>query len=184
MAKEGSVAPKERINIKYVPATGDQQEEVELPLKMVIMGDFKGHPEDTPIEERQTVSVDKNTFSSVMAESDLSLSTSVPNLMVEEEGVDLPVNLSFRSLSDFAPDSIANQVPELKQLIELREALVALKGPLGNIPAFRTRMQDLLSSQESRDKLLAELQLVGSGDEAASKAEPAPKDEPAPKKDK
>ena len=184
MAKEGSVAPKERINIKYVPATGDQQEEVELPLKMVIMGDFKGHPEDTPIEERQTVSVDKNTFSSVMAESDLSLSTSVPNLMVEEEGVDLPVNLSFRSLSDFAPDSIANQVPELKQLIELREALVALKGPLGNIPAFRTRMQDLLSSQESRDKLLAELQLVGSGDETASKAEPAPKDEPAPKKDK
>ncbi len=28
MAKEGSVAPKERINIRYVPATGDQQEEI------------------------------------------------------------------------------------------------------------------------------------------------------------
>ncbi|MEL6711539.1 MAG: type VI secretion system contractile sheath small subunit, partial [Pseudomonadota bacterium] len=32
MANEGSVAPKERINIKYIPATGDQQAEIELPL--------------------------------------------------------------------------------------------------------------------------------------------------------
>lgn len=169
MAKEGSVAPKERINIKYVPATGDQQAEVELPLKMVVLGDFKGHPEDTPIEERQTVSVDKNTFSSVMKENELSLSTSVPNLLTDEEGVDLPVNLSFQSLSDFTPDSIAGQVPELKKLIDLREALVSLKGPLGNIPAFRSRLQELLSSQESRDKLLAELQLVGDDKEAAPK---------------
>lgn len=169
MAKEGSVAPKERINIKYVPATGDQQAEVELPLKMVVLGDFKGHPEDTPIEERQTVSVDKNTFSSVMKENELSLSTSVPNLLTDEDGVDLPVNLSFQSLSDFTPDSIAGQVPELKKLIDLREALVSLKGPLGNIPAFRSRLQELLSSQESRDKLLAELQLVGDDKEAAPK---------------
>ncbi|HGF7192950.1 TPA: type VI secretion system contractile sheath small subunit, partial [Vibrio cholerae] len=28
MSKEGSVAPKERINIKYIPATGDAQAEV------------------------------------------------------------------------------------------------------------------------------------------------------------
>ncbi|MGE8315544.1 MAG: type VI secretion system contractile sheath small subunit, partial [Pseudomonas putida] len=32
----GSVAPKERINIKYVPATGDEQAEVELPHKMLV----------------------------------------------------------------------------------------------------------------------------------------------------
>ncbi len=50
MAKDATVAPKERINIKYVPATGDQQQEVELPLKMMVAGDFKGHPEDTPLK--------------------------------------------------------------------------------------------------------------------------------------
>ena len=32
MAKEGSVAPKERINITFKPATGGAQEEIELPL--------------------------------------------------------------------------------------------------------------------------------------------------------
>ncbi|MBF0826551.1 type VI secretion system contractile sheath small subunit [Muribacter muris] len=57
--KEGSVAPKERINIKYVPATGDQVAEVELPLSMLVVGDMKGRAEDTPIEERQMVSIDK-----------------------------------------------------------------------------------------------------------------------------
>ncbi|WP_084624208.1 type VI secretion system contractile sheath small subunit [Oceanospirillum beijerinckii] len=133
MAKEGSVAPKERINIKYVPATGDQQAEIELPLKMLVVGDYKGHPEDTPIEEREIVSIDKNNFQSVLKASDLNIETSVKNRLVDEDDVDLPVKLSFKSLSDFAPDSIAQQVPELKKLIELREALQALKGPLGGV---------------------------------------------------
>ncbi|MCA2015829.1 type VI secretion system contractile sheath small subunit [Vibrio tritonius] len=165
MSKEGSVAPKERINIKYVPATGDAQAEVELPLKTLIVGDFKGHTEDTPLEERTTVSVDKNNFEAVMRESNLKLSTTVKNKLTDEEDAELPVEISFNSLADFAPDSVASQVPELKKLIELREALVALKGPLGNIPAFRERLQDLLNSEESREKLLSELNLVSSEQE-------------------
>lgn len=159
MAKEGSVAPKERINIKYVPATGDQQAEIELPLKMLVVGDYKGHPEDTPIEEREIVAIDKNNFQSVLKASDLNIETSVKNRLVDEDDVDLPVKLAFKSLSDFSPDSIAQQVPELKKLVELREALLALKGPLGNIPAFRDRIQELVGSEESREKLLAELEV-------------------------
>lgn len=164
MSKEGSVAPKERINIKYIPVSGDTQAEVELPLKTMILGDFKGHTEETPIEDRKTISVDKGNFEAVMRESDLKLSTTVKNKLGDDENEELPVELSFKSLADFTPDNVASQVPELKKLIELRETLVALKGPLGNIPAFCERLQDLMSSQESRDKLLSELNLV-SGDE-------------------
>jgi type VI secretion system protein ImpB len=160
MSKEGSVAPKERINIKYVPTAGESQAEVELPLKTLVVGDFKGHAEDTPIEERQTVSVDKNNFEAVMRESNLKLTTVVNNKLIDDEHAELPVELTFKSLADFAPDAVASQVPEMKKLIELREALVALKGPLGNIPAFRDRLQDLINSQDSREKLLAELDLV------------------------
>ena len=48
---QGSVAPKERVNIKYVPSTGDSQSEVELPLKTLVIGDFKGRTEDERISE-------------------------------------------------------------------------------------------------------------------------------------
>ncbi|MCE9681849.1 type VI secretion system contractile sheath small subunit [Halomonas alkalisoli] len=161
MAKEGTVAPKERINIKYVPATGDQQAETELPLKLLVVGDFKGGAEETPIEERDKVSVDKNNFQSVMREAGLGLQAAVPNrLEVGEAPTDLAVNLSFKSLEDFAPDSVARQVPELRKLVELREALVALKGPLGNVPAFRDRLQKLMESDEARQQLLSELELL------------------------
>ncbi|RTZ16407.1 type VI secretion system contractile sheath small subunit [Vibrio aquaticus] len=160
MSKEGSVAPKERINIKYIPATGDAQAEVELPLKTFVVGDFKGHPEALPVEERSTVSVDKNNFESVMRESELTMSTTVKNKLSDDENSDLHIELTFSSLSDFSPDSIGSQVPELNKLIELREALVALKGPLGNIPAFREQLEQLLNSEESREKLLSELNLV------------------------
>ncbi|MAA65950.1 MAG: type VI secretion system contractile sheath small subunit [Alteromonadaceae bacterium] len=164
MSKDGSVAPKERINIKYVPATGDQQAEMELPLKMFVVGDFKGQAEETPLEDRKSISVDKNNFKSVMKEAGLSLSTTVSNRL-EDNADDLPVNLEFKGLEDFAPDSVARQVPELRKLIELREALVALKGPLGNVPSFRSKLQEMLDNDDAREKLLAELDLVSSGDE-------------------
>lgn len=158
-SKDGSVAPKERINIKYVPATGDQQAETELPLKMFVVGDFKGQPEETPIEDRKAISVDKNNFRSVMSEAGLTLSTTVTNKL-EDEADELPVNLEFQTLDDFSPDSISRQVPELKKLIELREALVALKGPLGNVPSFRSKLQEMLDNESARNKLLDELELA------------------------
>ncbi|CBJ79414.1 MULTISPECIES: type VI secretion system contractile sheath small subunit [Xenorhabdus] len=156
----GSVAPKERINIKYVPNTGDQTAEVELPLNLLVVGDLKGKKEDTPIEERQTVSVNKNNFNAVMNEANINLTFNVPNRLDEKNEEDMPVNLEIKSLSDFSPDNIAKKVPELNKLLELREALVALKGPLGNIPAFRTRLQSLLDDESVREQLLKELEIV------------------------
>ena len=49
MAKEASVAPRERINIVYKPATGGAQEEIELPLKHLVMGDFTFRKDDRPL---------------------------------------------------------------------------------------------------------------------------------------
>ncbi len=92
MSKEGSVAPKERINIKYIPATGDAQSEVELPFKTLVVGDFKGHTEETSIEERKATSIDKDNFQSVMRESNLNINTSVANKLSDEKGSDLSIS--------------------------------------------------------------------------------------------
>jgi type VI secretion system protein ImpB len=158
MPKQGSVAPRERINVKFVPATGGQQAEVELPLKMVVLGDFSGCPDDSPLEARQAVEIDKNTFDSVMREMRLERNVEVRNVLAEADpDATLRASLKFDALHDFLPDSIAQQVPELRMLIDLREALTALKGPLGNMPSFRKALEELVEDPVRRQALLKEV---------------------------
>jgi type VI secretion system protein ImpB len=156
----GSVAPKERINIKYVPATGDQQAEVELPLKLLVTGDFKGHGEITALEDRQSVRIDQDTFNEVLTKAEVVLNMAVPSVLSNDQDADLNVQLQFKNINDFGPDAVARQVPELNKLLELREALVALKGPMGNVPAFRKHLQNLLTDETARQRLASELNLV------------------------
>jgi type VI secretion system protein ImpB len=162
MAKEGSVAPRERVNIVYKPATGDAQEEKELPLKLLVMGDFTGRTDDRPLEDRKPVNVDKDNFNDVMKSMNLSASFSVANTLSGKEGEELPVALKFQNLKDMEPEAIAKQVPELSKLVELREALTALKGPLGNLPEFRKKIQSLVTDPAAKEKLMKEL---GGGEE-------------------
>ncbi|MFH1143577.1 MAG: type VI secretion system contractile sheath small subunit [Candidatus Eisenbacteria bacterium] len=159
MAREGSVAPRERVNIVFKPALGGAQTEIELPLKLLVLGDFTSRADDTPLEERKKVSVDKDNFNEVMSKQELGLSINVPNRLSGKENEELPVNLRFDTLKDFEPQAIAQQVPELAKLLELREALTALKGPLANVPAFRKKIEELLKDHAQRDRILKELGL-------------------------
>lgn len=161
MAKEGSVAPKERVNITYKPATGDAKEEVELPLKLLVLSDFTLKTDERMVEDREPVNIDKDNFNEVLKAQDLELKLSVQNKLQSpkegEEPGEMAVDLKFDSIKDFEPDAIAQKVPELKKLMDLREALKAVKGPLGNVPEFRKKVQELVKEPDAREKLLKEL---------------------------
>ena len=43
---DGSVAPKERINIAYKSNTGGVSVDVELPLKLLVLDDFTGREDE------------------------------------------------------------------------------------------------------------------------------------------
>ena len=159
MASEGSVAPKERVNIVYSSDTGGAQEQVELPLKQLVIGDFTLREDNTPVEDLKPIRVDKDNFTDVLKGQNLSLQLAVPNRLAENapEGEQLPVSLTFQSIRDFEPDAIVAQVPELQQLIALRDSLKALKGPMGNLPEFRKQLQALMNDDGARERLLSEL---------------------------
>ncbi|MBL4683846.1 MAG: type VI secretion system contractile sheath small subunit [Nannocystaceae bacterium] len=163
MAKEGSVAPKERVNIVYKPAT-EGQEEVELPLNILALGDYTGRADDRPVEERKPINIDKDNFDEVMEKHELKTDISVADKLSDEDGAELSLSLQFKTLKDFTPEGVAQQVPELQKLQALRDALTALKGPLGNRPAFRKQLQKLLGDEESRKKLMAEIGMTKEGE--------------------
>lgn len=167
MAKEGSVAPKERVNIVYKADIGGAEEEVELPFRFLVVGDFTGKEQpDVPVEQRTLVSVDKTNFDDVLAGQQVSVDMNVPNELQEgQEGEELAVSLRFENMKDFTPDAITQQVPELSGLVALRDALTMLKGPLGNIPTFRKQLERLLTDPESRERILKELALTVGEDE-------------------
>ncbi|KMN11137.1 type VI secretion system contractile sheath small subunit [Pseudomonas helleri] len=161
MAKESSVAPKERINITFKPATGGAQEEIELPLKLLVVGDYIQRFDGRKLEDRKPIAIDKMTFDEVLSKQGLELALNVPNRLNGEDSTDeLAIALRVSAMKDFNPASLVEQIPELKKLMELRDALVALKGPLGNAPSFRKAIEGVLADDVSRARILSELDLL------------------------
>ncbi|MGB6327293.1 MAG: type VI secretion system contractile sheath small subunit [Halarcobacter sp.] len=154
-----SESPKERINVTYKPATGDMNEDVEIPYKLTLLGEYNPNEEKIPVEDRKAIKIDKSNFNDVLKGQNLSVSFNVDNKLIEEEDSSLNIDLNINSIKDFSPEKIVENVPEMKVLMELRQSLMALKGPLGNVPAFRKAIENAISSKEERDALMSELNL-------------------------
>lgn len=163
VAKKPSKAPKERINITYRSAIRPN-ETIELPFKMLVLADITGEEDERPFEERPPIRVDKDNFNDVLKETKVKLAVNVPNRLEEgDDAGEFGANLKFQSLKDFTPGGVAKQVPELAKLLELREALSALKSPLGNRREFRKQIEDILKDKDARARLMAELGLGEEG---------------------
>jgi type VI secretion system protein ImpB len=161
MSSDGTVAPKERVNIVYKTETNGAQEDIELPLKVMVLGEFSTEVEDIRVEDKKIIDINKSNFDDVMKEQSLTLKTEVTSKIEDEnnsgDNPSLSLSLDFEKIKDFEPDRLIQNIPELKKLYELRETLKALKGPLGNLPEFRKKLENLITDDETREKLLNEI---------------------------
>lgn len=154
---QSSVAPTERISIHYRSRQQDEEQEIELPLSLLVLANLTGSADPQPLAQRQPVRIDKQNFNAVMQQAGLQLTLDVSNRLDGRSAERLHCALAFTSLADFTPDHLVEQIPELQRLLRLRQALAALKGPLRNQPAFRQQLFRLLSDPAQRQQLLLEL---------------------------
>ncbi len=149
--------PKSRVNIRYVKDIGGAQEKVELPLKLLLLGDYTLRGDDTLLEERERISVDKNNIDSVLKDQKLHLSMIVPNRLSGQADDELKVELDIESMKDFHPDRLVENIPELKDMIELRNLLKDLKARVITNRKFRQELDKILADGQRDDGRLAEL---------------------------
>nr|WP_275301152.1 type VI secretion system contractile sheath small subunit [Klebsiella pneumoniae] len=150
--------PRARINLKLSLHTGGAQKKVELPLKLLTIGDFSHVKENRPLSEREKINVNKNNFNSVLSEFSPEVNLSVPNTLAgngEEENV----RLRFTDIKDFEPEQVARQIPQLRAMLAMRNLLRDLKSNLLDNATFRKELEAILKdpalSQELRDEMSA-----------------------------
>ncbi len=148
--------PKARVNIKLDLHTGGAQKKVELPLKLMVMGDYSNGAEQRPLSERSKIDINKNNFDSVLAEFQPDLRFSVPDTLADENH-DTAVALTFREMKDFEPEQVARQIPQLRAMLAMRNLLRDLKSNLLDNATFRRELEVILKDEALSDELRAEL---------------------------
>ncbi|MHC5352421.1 type VI secretion system contractile sheath small subunit [Metapseudomonas furukawaii] len=148
--------PKARVNIKLDLHTGGAQKKVELPLKLMLMGDYSNGQEARPLSERSKVGIDKNNFDSVLAEFSPRLKLAVENTLAEDDS-ETSVELAFRTMKDFEPEQVARQIPQLRALLAMRNLLRDLKSNLLDNVTFRHELERILKDEALSEELRTEL---------------------------
>ncbi len=151
-----SEIPKARVNIQLSLHTGGAQKKTELPLKLMVVGDYSNGAEQRPVSERETVSINKNNFDSVLSEFSPSVNLSVKNTLAGD-GSEESVSLSFNDMKDFEPEQVAAQIPQLKAMLAMRNLLRDLKANLLDNATFRKELEKILLDPALSAELRGEL---------------------------
>ncbi|MBL0730548.1 type VI secretion system contractile sheath small subunit [Piscinibacter sp. HJYY11] len=162
MAKKDSVQKRlervrpPRVQLSYDVEIGDAIESKELPFVMGVMGDFTGKQDpDKPLpklKDRKFVNVDLDNFDEVLEGMAPQASYRVKNKL-SPEGGEFAVNLQFKSLDDFSPEAVVQQVEPLRKLLEARTKLSDLRNKL----AGNDKLEDVLSEVLSNTEKLKQL---------------------------
>jgi type VI secretion system protein ImpB len=115
-----------RVQIEYDVELYGAEKKVQLPFVMGVMADLAGKPEEPlpPVSDRKFLEFDIDNFDTRMKAMKPRVAFMVPNTLTGEGN--LPVDLTFESMDDFSPASIARRVEGVKQLLEARQQLANL----------------------------------------------------------
>lgn len=150
--------PRARVNIKLDLLTGGVQKKVELPLKLLSMGDFSNGKAEGTLSERDKIDINKNNFNSVLANLNPQVNLTVKNTLAND-GSEENVTLFFQNMKDFEPEAVARQIPQLRAMLAMRNLLRDLKSNLLDNMTFRKELEIILKdpalSAELRNELNA-----------------------------
>ena len=151
--------PKSRITLTYETEVNGEPAAVDLPLRMMVLGDFsngssKDRKED--LDQRDLRSLDGSNFNEVMKDMGISLDMVVPN-KIDSDEQNMRVQLKLDSLNSFSPEEIAKQVPQIRSLLLLKKLLEEVQSNIANKKEFAQLLNKLYSSDalvgQLRDQL-------------------------------
>ena len=152
--------PKSRLTLRYKTEVNGQPEDMTLPLRLLITGDFsQGSSTDRKVDldERRIRNLDVTNTDAVMKDMNLSLNFTVGNKIDPEREEDLQVNLPINSMKSFSPDQVAQHVPKLKGLLTLKQLIGEMLTNVDNRKEFHKLLDELMSNPDNIDKVLADL---------------------------
>lgn len=165
-----------RVQITYDVETGDAIEMKELPFVMGIMADLSGDRDPDramkPLKDRKFVEIDRDNFNDILADIQPRIAMRVDNKLgggEEAEDSQLNVLLNCKSMEDFDPVNIINQVEPMRKLYEARTRLNDLLGKLDGNDNLDALLSNVLENTEVRDELKKNLNEAEKSDEEDAK---------------
>ncbi|GLS31118.1 type VI secretion system protein ImpB [Mesorhizobium albiziae] len=144
-----------RVQIAYDVETYGSPTTIELPFVMGVMADLSGASETREAQksvlDRSFVETDANRFPRFMEALGPRVKARVKNTLPQAEGAEreeeLFVDLTFTKMGDFAPDKVAEQVPQLAEILKMRRQLVELLGFMDGRVDAEKRIAQLLNNE-------------------------------------
>ena len=151
--KLGRVRPP-RVQITYDVETGGAIQKKELPLVVGVLADLAGKPDGPviPIKSRKFVEIDRDNFNDVCASIAPRLAFQVTNKLKDDD-TKMNVELRFRKIDDFRPESVVQQLEPLRKLFEARQRLNDLIGKLDGNDDLDALLQDVAANTENAQKI-------------------------------
>jgi len=148
-----------RVQITYDVETGGAMQKTELPFVVGVMADLSGAPKEAlkPLKDRKVVQIDRDNFNDVLAKATPRVAMKVDNKLTGENDSKLAVELNFKSMDDFEPARVAEQIPALKELLDMRGQLNQLLSKMEGNDKLESLLAEVLQNTEKAMSLAKEM---------------------------